>query len=98
MDPCEHGNVPSGSVKGVAFLDYLSDYQLLKLRRTMLHGVSLMAFSFCIRIIQFTRKLLLGRTDTCSVHRPPKLFFCLFYFLSDVFLKTETITKFKALF
>jgi hypothetical protein len=27
---CEHGNEPSGSIKGVEFLDYLSDYQLLK--------------------------------------------------------------------
>jgi hypothetical protein len=25
---CEHGNESSGSIKGVEFLDYLSDYQL----------------------------------------------------------------------
>jgi hypothetical protein len=27
---CEHGNEPSGSIKGGKFLDWLSDYQLLK--------------------------------------------------------------------
>jgi len=27
---CEHGNEPSGFTKGREFLDYLSDYQLLK--------------------------------------------------------------------
>jgi hypothetical protein len=27
---CEHGNEPSISIKGGEFLDYLSDYQLLK--------------------------------------------------------------------
>jgi hypothetical protein len=27
---CEHGNAPSGSIKGGEFLDYLSDCQLLK--------------------------------------------------------------------
>jgi hypothetical protein len=27
---CEHGNEPSGSVKGGVFLDYLSDCWLLK--------------------------------------------------------------------
>jgi len=27
---CEHGNEPSGSKKGGKFLDYLSDYELLK--------------------------------------------------------------------
>jgi hypothetical protein len=30
VDCCEHGNKPSGSVKGRQFLDYLGDYQLLK--------------------------------------------------------------------
>jgi hypothetical protein len=29
-DCCEHGNEPSGSIKCEKFLDYLSDYQLLK--------------------------------------------------------------------
>jgi hypothetical protein len=29
-DSCKHGNEPSGSVKGGVFLEYLSDYQLLK--------------------------------------------------------------------
>jgi hypothetical protein len=27
---CEHGNKPSGSIKGREFLDCMSDYQLLK--------------------------------------------------------------------
>jgi len=27
---CEHGNEPSGSIKGAKFLDQLSNYQLLK--------------------------------------------------------------------
>jgi hypothetical protein len=27
----EHGNEPSGSIKGEVFLDQLSDYQLLKM-------------------------------------------------------------------
>jgi hypothetical protein len=27
---CEHGNEPSGSIKGVEFLDWLSDCKLLK--------------------------------------------------------------------
>jgi hypothetical protein len=27
---CEYGNEPSVSIKGGVFLDYLSDYQLLK--------------------------------------------------------------------
>jgi hypothetical protein len=27
---CEHGNEPSGSIKGGEFLDYLSDYQFLE--------------------------------------------------------------------
>jgi hypothetical protein len=27
---CEHGNEPSGSIKGEEFLDYLSDQELLK--------------------------------------------------------------------
>jgi hypothetical protein len=27
---CEHGNEISGSIKGGEFLDYISDYQLLK--------------------------------------------------------------------
>jgi hypothetical protein len=27
---CEHGNEPSGSIKGGNLLDYLSDYKLLK--------------------------------------------------------------------
>jgi len=27
---CEHGNEPSGSIKGGKFLDYLGGYQLLK--------------------------------------------------------------------
>jgi len=27
---CEHGNEPSDSIKGGEFLDYMSDYQLLK--------------------------------------------------------------------
>jgi hypothetical protein len=27
---CEHGNEPSGSIKGGEFLDWLSDSQLLK--------------------------------------------------------------------
>jgi hypothetical protein len=27
---CEHGNEPSGSIKGAEFLYKLSDYQLLK--------------------------------------------------------------------
>jgi len=26
VDSCEHGNGPSGSIKGGEFLDYLSDY------------------------------------------------------------------------
>jgi hypothetical protein len=29
-DSCEHGNEPSGSIKGLGFLYYMSDYQLLK--------------------------------------------------------------------
>jgi hypothetical protein len=29
-DCCEHGNETSGSIKGGEFLDYLSDYQLLR--------------------------------------------------------------------
>jgi hypothetical protein len=29
-DSCEHGNEPSGSIKGGNFLEQLSDYQLLK--------------------------------------------------------------------
>jgi len=29
-DSCEHGNEPSVSIKGWGFLDYLSDYKLLK--------------------------------------------------------------------
>jgi hypothetical protein len=28
-DSCEHGNDPSGSIKGREFLDQTSDYQLL---------------------------------------------------------------------
>jgi len=28
--PCERGNESSGSIKGGEFLDYLSDYELLK--------------------------------------------------------------------
>jgi hypothetical protein len=27
---CEHGNEPSGSIKGEKFLDYLNDCQLFK--------------------------------------------------------------------
>jgi hypothetical protein len=27
---CEHGNEPSGSIKGGELVEYLSDYQLLK--------------------------------------------------------------------
>jgi hypothetical protein len=27
---CEHGNEPSGSIKGEVFLDLLSEYELLK--------------------------------------------------------------------
>jgi len=27
---CEHGNEPSGSIKGGGFIDYLSNCQLLK--------------------------------------------------------------------
>jgi hypothetical protein len=34
---CEHGNEPSGSLKGGEFLDYLNVCQLLK--RDLLHGV-----------------------------------------------------------
>jgi hypothetical protein len=30
MGCCEHDNEPSGSIKGEEFLDYVSDYQLLK--------------------------------------------------------------------
>jgi hypothetical protein len=30
VSSCEHGNEPSGSVKGGEFLDLLSDSQLLK--------------------------------------------------------------------
>jgi hypothetical protein len=26
---CEHGNEPSGPVKGLEFLDYLSDYEVV---------------------------------------------------------------------
>jgi hypothetical protein len=29
-DSCEHGNKPSVSIEGGEFLDWLSDYQLLK--------------------------------------------------------------------
>jgi hypothetical protein len=29
-DCCEHGNEPSGSIKGRKFLDYLTEYSLLK--------------------------------------------------------------------
>jgi hypothetical protein len=28
---CEYGNEPSGSIKGGEFLDWLSDYELLKM-------------------------------------------------------------------
>jgi hypothetical protein len=31
--PCEHGNEPSGSIKGEEFLDFLSDCQ------SLLHGI-----------------------------------------------------------
>jgi hypothetical protein len=31
MGSCEHGNEPSGSIKGGEFLDYLSDYYILKM-------------------------------------------------------------------
>jgi len=30
MGSCEHGNEPSGSIKGMEFVDYLSDYWILK--------------------------------------------------------------------
>lgn len=30
MVSCEHGNKPSGSIKGWSFLDYLTNYQLFK--------------------------------------------------------------------
>jgi hypothetical protein len=36
---CEHGNEPSVSIKEGAFIDKLSDLQILN--RTLLHGVSL---------------------------------------------------------
>jgi hypothetical protein len=31
VDSCEHGNEPSDSIKDGEFLDYLSDYQLVKM-------------------------------------------------------------------
>jgi hypothetical protein len=30
VGPCKHGNEPPGSVEGSKFLNYVSDYQLLK--------------------------------------------------------------------
>jgi hypothetical protein len=30
VDTCDHGNEPVGSIKGREFLDYLSEYLLLK--------------------------------------------------------------------
>jgi hypothetical protein len=35
---CEHGNKPSGSIKGRGFLDKLRNYQLLE--SPLLHGTS----------------------------------------------------------
>jgi hypothetical protein len=34
---CEHGNEPSGSIRGEEVLDYLSDYQLLKMESVVLN-------------------------------------------------------------
>jgi hypothetical protein len=47
---CEHGNEPSGSIKGSEFLEQSSDYQLRKKERTLLHVVGSI-FYIIIRII-----------------------------------------------
>jgi hypothetical protein len=42
VSACKHGNEPSGSITDGEFLDYLSDYQLLKTEsalRSQLHVV-----------------------------------------------------------